>query len=133
MQTVSSFLTQIQVILDRVVPFIVGLAVFIVIWGIFNYLTHAENEEKRDEAKKYILWGVIGVFCMLSVWGFVNILYNSFTLERQIDGSKIPKVPRVESGNNGNFGGGSGGNGNFGGGDEGYGLYYDENGNRVGN
>ncbi|MEK7170425.1 MAG: pilin [Patescibacteria group bacterium] len=98
-QTVSTFLGQIQVILDSVVPFIVGLAVFIVIWGIFNYITHAADEEKRAQAKQYIIWGVVGVFCMLSVWGFVNILYNSFTLDLQIDPDQIPKVPQIQNGN----------------------------------
>ena len=97
MQTVSTFLGQIQVILDSVVPFIVGLAVFIVIWGIFNYITHAADEEKRAQAKQYIIWGVVGVFCMLSVWGFVNILYNSFTLDLQIDPDQIPKVPQIQN------------------------------------
>ena len=96
-QTVSTFLGQIQVILDSVVPFIVGLAVFIVIWGIFNYITHAADEEKRAQAKQYIIWGVVGVFCMLSVWGFVNILYNSFTLDLQIDPDQIPKVPQIQN------------------------------------
>ena len=97
MQTVSTFLGQIQVILDSVVPFIVGLAVFIVIWGIFNYITHAADEEKRAQAKQYIIWGVVGVFCMLSVWGFVNILYNSFSLDRKIDPDQIPKVPKIQN------------------------------------
>jgi len=96
---IAGFLGQVQNILDRVVPFIIGLAVFIVIWGIFNYLTRAADEEKRAEAKKYILWGVVGVFCMLSVWGFVNILYNSFQLNRQINPNQIPRVPRVQNAN----------------------------------
>ncbi|MDO8619853.1 MAG: hypothetical protein Q7R64_00695 [bacterium] len=93
--TIEGFLMKIQGLLDTVVPFIIGLAVFVIIWGVFTYLTHAAEEEKREEAKKFMLWGVIGVFMMLSVWGFVNILLNTFDLDTQIDADKIPKVPEL--------------------------------------
>ncbi len=93
--TVATFLERVSGILNTLVPFIVGLAVFVIIWGIFTYITQASNEEKREEAKKYILWGVVGVFMMLSVWGFVNILLNTFELDKQIDSETIPKVPTI--------------------------------------
>lgn len=96
--TITDFLAQLQGILNKIVPFLIGLAVFIVIWGIITYVTHAAEEEKREEARRFVLWGIVGVFMMLSVWGFVNILLNSFTLERQIDGSKIPRVPTIGGG-----------------------------------
>ncbi len=102
---ISGFLAKIQGILDNIVPFIVGLAVFVIIWGIFTYITQASNEEKREEAKKYILWGVVGVFMMLSIWGFVNILLNTFSLDNQINSDTIPKVPQlVMPGGNGGGG-----------------------------
>ncbi len=97
-QDIGWFLGKISGLLDSVVPFIVGLAVFVIIWGIFTYITQASNEEKREEAKKYILWGVVGVFMMLSVWGFVNILLNTFSLDNQIDSDTIPKVPELDGG-----------------------------------
>ncbi len=97
-QDIGWFLDKIRTILDDAVPFIVGLAVFVIIWGIFTYITQATNEEKREEAKKYILWGVVGVFMMLSVWGFVNILLNTFSLDNQIDPDTIPTVPELDGG-----------------------------------
>lgn len=90
---ITALLSKIASIIDAVVPFIVGLAVFVIIWNIFTYITHAADEEKRGEAKKFILWGVIGVFMMLSVWGFVNILVNTFQLDKIIRPGDIPKVP----------------------------------------
>src|SRR3989338_7548863 len=67
-------------IIQVIVPFVIGLAVLVIIWGIFGYITGAGDEEKRGEAKQYIIWGVIGVFIMLSVWGLVNVVVNSFGL-----------------------------------------------------
>lgn len=104
--TISGLLARIQGILNSIVPFIIGLAVFVIIWGIFKYILHAAEEEKRAEARAYIIWGIVGVFFMLSIWGFVNILVNTFDLERTISGDKIPKVPPITGGTTG--GGGDG-------------------------
>lgn len=100
--TFTGLLTTVQGIFDKVIPFIIGLAVFVIIWGIFNYLVHAAEEEKRAEAKKYIIWGIVGVFFMLSIWGFVNILVGTFNLKRTIDTADIPQVPKIggTTGNN---------------------------------
>ncbi len=92
--TVPQLLTKIEEILNVVIPFIIGLAVFTIIWGIFVYITKASEEEKRTEAKLYIVWGIIAVFCMLSIWGFVNILVSSFNLDTTVP-KNIPQAPTI--------------------------------------
>lgn len=93
--TVVELFLQIQMIINVIIPFIVGLAVFVIIWGIFIYITKATEEEKRSEAKMYIVWGIVAVFCMLSIWGFVNVLVNSFNLPTQSP-SSFPTVPIIQ-------------------------------------
>jgi|SRR3989338_7108786 len=90
--TIPQLLTKIRDILNATIPFIIGLAVFVIIWGIFTYITHSAEEEKRAEAKNFIIWGIIGVFCMLSFWGFVNILSNTLDIDTTIQ-SEFPKAP----------------------------------------
>lgn len=80
--TFTGLLNQIAVITNATIPFILGLAVVVIVWGVFNYIVGAGDEEKRAEAKKYIIWGVIGVFIMLSVWGLVNVVKSSLVLQR---------------------------------------------------
>lgn len=75
-------ITQINAVINAIIPFLVGLAVLIIIWGVFNYIAGAGDEEKRAQAKQYIVWGVVGVFIMLSIWGLVNVLVNSFDLKK---------------------------------------------------
>lgn len=69
-------------IINVFIPFLVGIAVLIIIWGVFNYIAGAGDEEKRAQAKSFIVWGVVGVFIMLSIWGLVNILVNSINLKK---------------------------------------------------
>lgn len=62
--------------------FIQLLISFAVIWIIFNVvrflIVGADNEEKRTSARQAILWGVVGLFVILSIWGLVRILQNTF-------------------------------------------------------
>ncbi|MEK7208013.1 MAG: hypothetical protein AAB699_00515 [Patescibacteria group bacterium] len=78
--TIGGLLLRIKRIVDQLVPFIVGLAVLVILWGVFGYLTHAGEEEKRKESVLFVTWGIVGLFVMVSLWGFVNILANTFSL-----------------------------------------------------
>lgn len=101
---VIDILNIISNIINAIIPFVVGLAVLVIIWGIFGYITGAGDEEKRGEAKQYIIWGIIGVFVMLSIWGLVAILQNTFNIQRQ-GPTDFPTVP-LSSGGAGAFVGG---------------------------
>jgi len=66
-------------ILRPIVPLLVGLAVVVFIYGVF-LLMLSEGGEKKEEGKQYMLWGIIGIFVMVSVWGIVAILGDTFGL-----------------------------------------------------
>lgn len=93
--TFTDLLNRINTILNIIVPFLVGLGVFVIIYGVFGYIQHSADEEKRREAKLFVVWGVVGVFIMVSIWGFVSILVNTFPLKRS-----APKVESVFPGAN---------------------------------
>ncbi len=81
-------------IVNAIIPFVIGLAVLVFIYGIFNFVTSAGDEEARAGAKQLIIWGVIGIFVMVSVWGLVNILVQTFGLTNTVkSGPAIPVIP----------------------------------------
>ncbi len=87
----ADLIGQINAVINTIIPFLVGLAVLVIIWGVFNYIAGAGDEEKRAEAKTYIVWGVVGVFIMLSIWGLVNVLVNSFALRKgPLNSAQLP-------------------------------------------
>lgn len=65
-------------LIRSVVPFLFILAMTAFIWGIIQYFLNPDNEEKRKSGKSYILWGLISLFVMVSMWGLVNILSSTF-------------------------------------------------------
>lgn len=63
----------------------VGLAISLaVIWIIVNVIRYliAGGEEDRKKGGFAILYGVVALFVILSIWGLVYILKNSFTFSR---------------------------------------------------
>lgn len=64
-------------VLNLLVPLFIALAVVWFIWNVFKYAI-AGDEDKKKEAKTQIIWGIVGIFVMVSVWGLVNILQGTF-------------------------------------------------------
>ena len=74
------------------VPLLFAVAFIVFIWGVFQYfIAGGHDEEKRETGKSLMLWGIIGFFIMVSVWGLVNILRGTFNFDDRIDyGDSLP-------------------------------------------
>jgi len=68
----------IGIILTPLISLIVSLAVAYFVWGVSKYILHGGDPEKRKEGYRMMIYGVIAIFVMVSVWGFVNMLINTF-------------------------------------------------------
>lgn len=65
-------------LINYIIKFILTLALIAFLWGIFRLVfVDATNEAERAKAKKFILWGIVALFVMTSVWGLVNVLHSS--------------------------------------------------------
>lgn len=64
-----------------VVPVIFALAFLSLIWGVLKYFVfNANNETKREEGRRFILWGLVGMAVLFSVWGLVALLLSTLNL-----------------------------------------------------
>jgi hypothetical protein len=71
--------TIIGIINNILVPVLFALAFIVFIWGAFlTFIVGASSEETKDKGKNLMLWGLIGFFVMVSVWGLVNIMTSTF-------------------------------------------------------
>ncbi len=63
-----------------VVPVLFALAFIVFLFGVFEtFIWGANSEEVREKGKNLMLWGLIGFFVMVSVWGLVNILTGTIS------------------------------------------------------
>lgn len=71
-------------LVKSVVPLLLTLAMVLFIWGIIQFFLSAENEEKRKKGKTFMMWGLISLFVMISMWGIVNIFSHTFGIQTLI-------------------------------------------------
>lgn len=76
--------TIIYIINGVLVPVLFAIAFIVFLWGITKayILSHGEPEEV-SKGHKLILWGIIAFAVMISVWGLVNVVANTFGLGGQ--------------------------------------------------
>lgn len=73
----------IVVIFDRIedtiaalFPIIFALALLAFMWGAAKFIFNAGSESGRQEGKKIMIWGIIGLFVLVSIWGIVRFIQN---------------------------------------------------------
>ena len=71
-------------IINKLAPLLIAIAVIILLIGIINYIRAGDDEEKRTKGKNEMLYGIIGLFVMVSIWGLVAILSGTFNLSTDI-------------------------------------------------
>ncbi|MDO8492927.1 MAG: hypothetical protein Q7S19_00025 [bacterium] len=69
--------------------FAMALAYFL--YGVFSYVSTGADAKKREEARGTIVYGIIILFVMSSVWGLVQFLRDSTNIQ---EGS-APSAPTV--------------------------------------
>lgn len=79
------------------VPLIFGLALLFFLWGVLLAFVIKRDEDSRSEGKQYMVWAVLGLVVMVSLWGIVNLLAGALGLEGD-SLENIPDAPDVIGG-----------------------------------
>ena len=54
------------------IPIVFSLALLLFFWGVVKYIW--SEGQGRGDGKKIMVWGIIALFVMVSVWGIVTFL-----------------------------------------------------------
>ncbi len=64
-----------------VIPAIIALAFAYIVYGIVRFFfIEAGTDEGRRHGREFVLWGILGMVVMFSVWGLVYILLDTLGL-----------------------------------------------------
>lgn len=58
-----------------VLAFAVAMVVFL--WGVFQYVRGAGDPKAREAGRNHILWSIIGLAIMFSVFGIMTVISNT--------------------------------------------------------
>ena len=65
-------------IVNPIIMFMFAAALLYFLYGVFEFLSGADNDEKRTNGKSHMLWGVIGMAIMVGVFFFMTLIINTF-------------------------------------------------------
>lgn len=76
-----------------IVPLLFAVAFLYFLWGVYNYfILGAADEKKLETGRQFTLWSIVAFVVILSVWGLVAILANTFGL---MLGEAAPPAPML--------------------------------------
>ena len=75
------------VLFNQAIVVMVGLGVVYLLFGVVKTIMHADNEQIRSDGRMMMLYGVIALFVIVSMWGVVHVLVSTFF------GGSVPGLP----------------------------------------
>ncbi len=74
--------------LNALIGLFITLAIVVFFWGLIKYLTSLSGEN-ASEGLQIMMYGVIAIFVMVSIWGIIRLLQNTFKVT-----STDPIIPK---------------------------------------
>ncbi len=74
MEYINRFLDQ---IVNPIIILLFALALVYFLYGLVIFIANADSEEARDTGKSHMLWGIVGLFIMVSVYGILKIVIGT--------------------------------------------------------
>lgn len=61
-------------IIQPLVSLLFAVALVFFLWGMFKFLFHRDDAKEQEQGKQHMLYGVIGMFIMLSAYSILEVL-----------------------------------------------------------
>lgn len=75
--------------LNALIGLFITLAIVVFFWGLIKYLWGVQSSEDKSEGLQIMMYGVIAIFVMVSIWGIIRLLQNTFKVT-----STDPIIPK---------------------------------------
>lgn len=79
-------------IVNLIIPILFAIALLGFFYGLVVYIFG--QEQNKDQAKKTMIWGVVALFVMASVWGLVRFLGDQLGVNQDAAPAVTPLIPR---------------------------------------
>jgi hypothetical protein len=86
LEPVSDFLGALGGIVNTLIPLLIAVALVVFFWGLVRYIWNSSSEGAKS-GRDLMIWGLIALFVMVSVWGIISLAQGAFGI------SGYEKVP----------------------------------------
>ncbi len=85
MPAIVPFLNKINdVILNPALILLFSVALLVFLYGGLQFIVRASDEKARAEGKKAMVWGLVGMFIMVTAFGLIRLILSSVGLNTNI-------------------------------------------------
>ena len=94
--SLAGVLCRIAYLVNSVIPVLIALAVAYFIWGVIKYVI-SQDEESKGKGRSMMIYGLIGILVIATIWGLVGLLRNSFDIDAT-NPQGAPQIPCIDGG-----------------------------------
>jgi uncharacterized membrane protein YidH (DUF202 family) len=69
-----------KLIINPLILLLFALALVFFLYGVFEFISNSENEEKKTKGKSHMIWGIIGITIMMGVFTIMHIILNTLNI-----------------------------------------------------
>ncbi len=67
-------------IINPIILLLAAVAFVLFLWGTFEFIRNAGDATKREEGRKGIMWGLIGLAIIFGAYGIINLALDTFNI-----------------------------------------------------
>ncbi len=95
----------VKFIIDPLILLVFAAGFFMFVWGLVQFLINLEDVSAHEEGIEHMKWGIVGMLVMVSVYGIIALLDNTFNLGafngQTPDMSALQNIPPFQGFTNG--------------------------------
>lgn len=89
-QDLQGILDIILQLLNSLIPILIVIAIIGFFYGLAKFIFSAGDSEARGQGIQIMIYGVVTLFVIVSVWGLVAILQNTFDVDEEATTIETP-------------------------------------------
>jgi uncharacterized membrane protein YiaA len=75
---IDAFITNFAVaVINPAIYLLFAVALVLFLWGVMQYIRGADDQTARKTGAQHMVWGLIGLAIMMSVFGIINVLTST--------------------------------------------------------
>lgn len=87
-QNIQSIFLLFSNLLNALIGMLITVAIVVFFWGLIKYLLHDGSSEDAHKGVYQMIWGIVAIFVMVSIWGLVALLQRTFGVDN--NQAKVP-------------------------------------------
>jgi len=80
-------------VVGYLITLVIGIALLTFFWGLVKFIFAQGNETAKTDGKKVMLWGLVALFIIVSVWGIIRFFQAELLPGANFGAPTLPTFP----------------------------------------